>query len=96
MHLAPARWRTGFVKNHLPAEGAWWLRDRVENKIPVHFGATVTDAREAAGSRLLRLRLANGRKRAPAGQLTMSSAGVVMTLMSNGFGFIEPELRCAH
>ena len=37
MHRVPATWRTRFVKNHLPAEGAWWLRDRVENRLPVSF-----------------------------------------------------------
>ena len=49
MHRVPDTWRTRFVKNHLPAEGAWWLRDRVENRMPVHLGATVVEAREAAG-----------------------------------------------
>ena len=37
MHRVPAAWRTRFVKTHLPPEGAWWLRDRVEDRFPVHF-----------------------------------------------------------
>jgi FAD-dependent urate hydroxylase len=57
MHRVPPKWRTSFVKNHLPAEGAWWLRDRVEKQLPVHFGTTVVEAREAAGRVLLKLRL---------------------------------------
>ncbi len=56
MHHAPAAWRTRFVKTHLPAEGAWWLRDRVENRLPIHCGTTVIAAREAAGRVALRLR----------------------------------------
>jgi thioredoxin reductase len=56
VHRAPEKWRTSFVKNHLPAEGAWWLRDRVENRIPVHFGATIVEARETVGRVLLKLR----------------------------------------
>ena len=58
MHRFPAAWRTRFVKSHLPAEGAWWLRERVENRVPVHFGTTVVEAREAASRVSLRLRIA--------------------------------------
>jgi FAD-dependent urate hydroxylase len=56
MHRVPATWRTSFVKNHLPAEGAWWLQDRVENQLPVHFEASVIKAREVSGRVLLKLR----------------------------------------
>jgi cation diffusion facilitator CzcD-associated flavoprotein CzcO len=56
MHSVPARWRTDFVKKHLPAEGAWWLRDRVEKRIPIQFGTTVVEAHEAAGRVALGLR----------------------------------------
>ena len=94
MHLAPAGWRTGFVKNHLPAEGAWWLRDRVENKIPVQYGATVADAREAAGRVMLRLRLANGGGERPlVVDHVISGSGYDIDV--ERLGFIEPELRCA-
>jgi FAD-dependent urate hydroxylase len=58
MHRVPAKWRTSFVKNHLPAEGAWWLRERVEKRLPVHFGASIINAREASGQVLLQLRCA--------------------------------------
>jgi cation diffusion facilitator CzcD-associated flavoprotein CzcO len=59
LHRLPAAWRTHFVKNHLPPEGAWWLRERVENRMPVHVGTTVAAAREVGGRAALRLRIAN-------------------------------------
>jgi lysine/ornithine N-monooxygenase len=55
-HRLPSAWRTRFVKNHLPAEGAWWLRERVEDVVPIQFGTTVDVAREAAGRLALQLR----------------------------------------
>jgi lysine/ornithine N-monooxygenase len=94
MHLAHAKWRTSFVKNHLPAEGAWWLRDRVENKIPVQFGATVADAREVAGHVALRLRLANGGGERPlVVDHVISGSGYDIDV--ERLGFIGPKLRCA-
>jgi len=46
LHRMPDTFRTRFVKTHLPAEGAWWLRERFDNRIPVQFGTEVIDARE--------------------------------------------------
>jgi len=60
MHPMPAKWRIDFVKKHLPAEGAWWLRDRVENKIPIHFGVTVAKTLENNARVLLELRHKDG------------------------------------
>ena len=56
LHWIPAKWRIDFVKTHLPAEGAWWLRDRVENNIPIRFGVTVVNAHECEGRVALDLR----------------------------------------
>jgi hypothetical protein len=56
VHRVPESWRTQFVRNHLPAEGAWWLRDRVVGKVPIHFATTVVAARETAGRLALELR----------------------------------------
>jgi lysine/ornithine N-monooxygenase len=64
MHRAPAAWRTRFVKRHLPPEGAWWLRKRVENRVPVHAQTVIIDAFEREGQAVLRLRTgANSRER---------------------------------
>ncbi len=59
IHRVPDVWRTQFVRNHLPAEGAWWLRDRVVGKVPVRFDTTVVAASEAGGR--LALELCNAR-----------------------------------
>jgi thioredoxin reductase len=55
VHRVPTSLRTRFVKSHLPAEGAWWLRSRVENLVPVHFNTTVVHAGEAGGRAVLQL-----------------------------------------
>jgi FAD-dependent urate hydroxylase len=59
-HCMPDRWRVEFVKRHLPPEGAWWLRPRVEGKAQVHFGVTVAAARPRSGGVELKLLGAEG------------------------------------
>jgi cation diffusion facilitator CzcD-associated flavoprotein CzcO len=56
LHRLPANLRTCFVRNYLPPEGAWWLRERVEKRVPVHLGKTIIKAYEAGGRAALRLR----------------------------------------
>ena len=56
MHRAPTGWRMRFVMNHLSAEGAWWLRDRVEHKVAVDLGTKVVAAHPEAGRIVLQLR----------------------------------------
>lgn len=56
MHKAPEKIRSHFVKSHLPAEGAWWLRERFDNRIPLHLGAEVIHAREEGGGVALTVR----------------------------------------
>jgi FAD-dependent urate hydroxylase len=94
MHHVPATWRTQFVKTHLPAEGAWWLRDRVENRIPVHLGATVVSAREVAGRVALDVRLA---KDGSARQLAVDHvvAGSGYDVDVERLKFVDPRLRSA-
>jgi FAD-dependent urate hydroxylase len=62
-HRMPAHWRTRFVKRHLPPEGAWWLRERVEGRVPVHLTTAILEARETAGTVELRLGVKNGGER---------------------------------
>lgn len=45
LHRMPDSFRIRFVKTHLPAEGAWWLRERFEDKIPVQFSTEVVESR---------------------------------------------------
>ncbi len=94
MHRVPATWRTRFVKNHLPAEGAWWLRDRVENRLPIYLGATVVEAHEAAGRVALELRLGRDRNQC---QLVVDHvvAGSGYDIDVEHLEFIHSELRHA-
>jgi FAD-dependent urate hydroxylase len=93
MHRVPATWRTRFVKNHLPAEGAWWLRNRVENRLPGLFGATVVEAREAAGRVALDLCLAKDGSKC---ELVVDHviAGSGYDIDVDRLEFIHPQLRC--
>lgn len=94
MHHVPATWRTRFVKSHLPAEGAWWLRDRVENRIPVHLGATVVSAREVAGRVALDVRLAkDGSARQLAVDHVVAGSGYHVDV--ERLKFVDPRLRSA-
>jgi hypothetical protein len=53
VHRMPAALRMRFVARHLPPEGAWWLRDRVDARIETLLSTTVTDARpDGDGCRL--------------------------------------------
>jgi FAD-dependent urate hydroxylase len=92
MHRVPAKWRTSFVKNHLPAEGAWWLRERVEKRLPVHFGASIIEAREASGRVLLKLRCAKDESGC---QLVVDHivAGSGYDIDVERLEFIHPKLR---
>ena len=94
MHRLPQAWRTRFVKNHLPPEGAWWLRERVENRVPIHIGTTVVEAREAAGRVALRLRNAkDGNERQLVVDHVIAGAGYDIDV--ERLEFLHPKLRCA-
>jgi thioredoxin reductase len=56
MHRVPVRVRSRFVKSHLPAEGAWWLRERFEEQVPVHLHTEVIGASECCGHVALTVR----------------------------------------
>ena len=94
MHSLPDAWRTSFTRSHLPAEGAWWLRNRVEDRFPVHLGATVVAAAEAGSRAALKLRLAkDGRER----ELLVDHvvAGTGFDIDVERLTFIEGKLRGA-
>jgi hypothetical protein len=56
VHHLPDGMRTKFVSKHLPPEGAWWLRDRVDGKVETLTHTSVASAREDAGKVVLSLR----------------------------------------
>jgi FAD-dependent urate hydroxylase len=94
MHRVPQALRIRFVKSHLPAEGAWWLRPRVEHQVPIHTGVAVIDAREVAGGVSLRLRVANeGSDREFAVEHVVAGCGYAVDV--DRLDFVDPELRGA-
>jgi thioredoxin reductase len=58
-HHLPANLRIRFLKDYLPPEGAWWLRERVEGVVPIHLATTVAEAHENRGRVALRLQSTN-------------------------------------
>lgn len=90
MHHAPKGWRTRFVKNHLPAEGAWWLRERVESRLPVLAGTTVIKACEKGGRISLHLRCAEGDRQIMVDRVV---AGTGYDIAVDHLEFLEPKLR---
>jgi cation diffusion facilitator CzcD-associated flavoprotein CzcO len=45
-HRLPAAWMTHFLKGYLPPEGAWWLRSRIDDLVPIHPSTSVAEARQ--------------------------------------------------
>ena len=89
-HRLPESLRTQLVKRHLPPEGAWWLRDRVEGRIPVHLETTVTGVRWN-GSRVELKLHANGDEREL--QVDRVVAGTGYRVDVKQMTFMDPELR---
>jgi len=94
MHHFPTKWRVRFVKSHLPAEGAWWLRQRVENRIPIHCDTMLVDAQERGGRVALRVR---SNKDSSERELVVDHviAGTGYHIDVERLNFLAPKLRCA-
>jgi thioredoxin reductase len=58
-HFMPEEFRLRVVRNHLGPAPGWFVRDRVEGKIPMHFGTCIQAAHAEAGMLHLSL-LKNG------------------------------------
>ncbi|WP_405020269.1 NAD(P)-binding domain-containing protein [Kitasatospora sp. NBC_00070] len=89
-HL-PDRTRLHFVRTVLGPSGAWWLRDRVEGRVPVLTGHRLGSAQESAG----RVRLALHR---PGGGTELLDADHVLAATGyrvdvDRLGLLGPELR---
>lgn len=92
LHRFPDAWRIPFTKSHLPAEGAWWLRNRVANRVETHLGVTVVEAHEQSSRVALQL------KSAQDGTIRQHFfdhlvAGTGYNIDVGRLSFIEPELR---
>lgn len=90
----PARARLALVKSVLGPSGAWWLRDRVEGRVDIRAGVTVTSAvaRADGGARLsLVARDGNGNGGVLDVDHVMAATGYRVGL--DALGFLAPELR---
>ena len=88
-HLPPAL-RLRLVARVLGPAGAWWLRDRVEGRFPVHTGMRVMDAGLEGGGVTLKLAGTDG-------DSTLRTDHVISAtgyrIGPDAFGFLAPELR---
>jgi len=91
MHRLPGPWRTRFVKNHLPAEGAWWLRERVENVVPIHCNAAVATVSEQGSRAALRLREGGTGERTLEVDHVIAGTGYLIDV--ERMSVLEPKLR---
>jgi pyruvate/2-oxoglutarate dehydrogenase complex dihydrolipoamide dehydrogenase (E3) component len=55
VHCLPERLRVEIVAKHLPPEGAWWLRDRVDGQVETLTSTALADAREEGDACVLTL-----------------------------------------
>ena len=93
LHRLPTAWRSSFMKNYLPPGGAWWLRERIENQMPVYTGTTVTSAREIGSRAELRLRRDGGQERTLVVDHVIAGTGYNIDV--ERMTFLEPEIRRA-
>jgi lysine/ornithine N-monooxygenase len=92
VYQMPEALRTRFVNSHLPAEGAWWLRDRVENKFPVHLGASIVSSRDVNDLAALNFkRKGNGSGLELSFDRVVAGTGYIVDV--DRISFLEPELR---
>lgn len=91
VHRAPDRWRIAFVRRHLPPEGAWWLRPRVEGKVEALVGVALAGARPSAGGVELRLRKPDGGETAMECEHVIAATGYRVDV--DRLEFLSPDLR---
>jgi thioredoxin reductase len=94
VHRLPTGWRSRFVASHLPAEGAWWLRERVENVVPTQLGASVAAAEEREDGVVLKLRHApDGRSSELKVDRVIAGSGYLVDV--DRLEFLDEKLRRA-
>lgn len=59
-YYLPTERRVRMTRTYLGPLGAWWLRDRVEGKVPIITHASILGASEKKGKVVLRMRAAGG------------------------------------
>jgi hypothetical protein len=91
-HQLPPCGRKLLLKNFLPPEGAWWLRERVETVVPVDYDTSVVDGRMIGNRVSLRLRRGADEKDH---ELVVDHviAGTGYDVNVDRIPFLAPELR---
>jgi pyridine nucleotide-disulfide oxidoreductase len=93
VHYAPEKWRVRFVARHLPAEGAWWLRDNVEKNVPIDLNCTLAGASERNGRVLVLIHdRTNGERQLACDHVV---AGTGFRLDIDHLSFLSADLRAS-
>jgi len=92
VHRAPERWRVRFVERHLPPEGAWWLRPRVDGKVATTLGVAISAARATACGVELDLRNCGDGQESPL-RVDCVVAGTGYVVDVDRLNFLSPGLR---
>jgi thioredoxin reductase len=90
-HSMPEEFRLRVARNHLGPAPGWFVRDRVEGKLPMHLGASIQSARADAGTLRLALQKNGSQNTELAVDHLISATGyqVSMTKLS----FLSETLR---
>jgi thioredoxin reductase len=89
MHYLPARTRVPFTRKHLGPAPAWWLRERVDGRLPVHIGTSIVHATSNERAVLLRVR-ADGTEREIVADHVIAGTGYEMNV--DRIAFISRDL----
>jgi cation diffusion facilitator CzcD-associated flavoprotein CzcO len=89
-HELPLSFRKWQVDTTLGPLGAWWLRERVENKVPAHFGWRLQAASSTQGRVVLQLRRGDRRLELRADHVIAATG---YQLGAGSFPFLSPELK---
>ncbi|MYV98340.1 NAD(P)/FAD-dependent oxidoreductase, partial [Streptomyces sp. SID3343] len=90
--LLPARVRADLARRILGPSAAWWLRDRLDGRVAIRDGHTVTWARREPNGRVrLLVRDATGYEREMHTDHVLSATGYRVTL--SALDFLSPHLR---
>jgi len=90
LHFAPDSWRLRFLESHLGPLGAWWLRERIEGKVPVYTGCDVIGATPRDGRLALRVRQREAERTVECNHVV---AGTGYEVDLDRLQFLDPELR---
>jgi thioredoxin reductase len=88
--MLPRERRTRFVKRYLGPASPWWIKDRVQGKVPIHVRQEVVEVAEA-GQRV-RLRMRNGDGSVKNVEADFVIAGTGYDADVSRLKFLDPEI----